>query len=195
MLKLFIRHWWFLAARAVLALMFGLIAFSVRTLVTESYFLGPIFLTGVQAWFAVFAVAAGLITVAAAFAGMSEEKWWILLLDGIASIAAGIFVIAVPGLSFASLVRIIALWGAVLGILECIAAMHLRRHLKDEWILAASGIGTMLFAFVLITGLPKTDPELLIWLSWFSFFSAGVMATLAIRMRGTSRHVRAERVE
>ncbi|HEV2113352.1 MAG TPA: DUF308 domain-containing protein [Terriglobales bacterium] len=191
MLRILIRHWWFLAVRAALALVLGLLAFPLRQVVTERH-LGAIFLAGVQSLFGVFAMAAGVVTVAAALAAMPEEKWWVLLVDGAAGVLAGGFVLFRPDLPFVTLLRVIALWSVVLGLMECVTAVHVRRHLKDEWLLAASGVGTLLFAVVVLADLPRTDSELLVWLSWFAFFSATVMTLLALRMYRSRRHVHLE---
>jgi uncharacterized membrane protein HdeD (DUF308 family) len=191
MLKILIRHWRFLAVRAVLAAAFALLTLALRELVKDRY-LGAIFLAGVQTWFAVFAITAGAATLIAALAGVREAKSWLLLLDGAAGVAAGAFILSVPALTFAHLVQIVGLWGAVIGALECTAGIRLRQHLEDEWLLLTSGIGTLAFAIVLFARGPSDDAGLLIWLGWFAAFSALVMALLAARLRAISRQVQKE---
>src|SRR5579864_1684749 len=191
MLKILIRHWWFLALRAVLALALGVLALPLRQVVSERH-LGAILLAGVQTLFGVFAITAGVVTLAAAAAAVSEEKWWVLFLDGAAGAIAGGFVLFRPDLPFATLLKAIALWALVLGAMECVAAVHVRRHLPEEWFLAASGLGTLLFALVVLVDRPQTDSELLACLGWFSFFSGAVMAMLAARMYRSKHHVQLE---
>jgi uncharacterized membrane protein HdeD (DUF308 family) len=191
MLRILIEHWWFLAVRAALALALALLGFSMRALVAEHY-LAAVALSGIEIFFALFVIAAGAVTMVAALLGMGEEKWWLLLAEGAVAIAAGSFVLFDTTIDFSLLVRIIALWGAGMGLLQCIIAVHLRRHVKDEWFLAISGCGTLIFAAFLFAGGFHTDSDLLMRLSWYALFSGMVMAALAIAMRQALHHARAE---
>jgi uncharacterized membrane protein HdeD (DUF308 family) len=187
MLRVLAEGWWFLTLRGIFALAFALISFSLRTLAGVP-FLTPVTFTAIEAFFVTFAMVSGLITVAAALRGWGEDKWWLLLLEGVAAAAVGGAVLLKPTLTFADLLRWMAVWAVIVGILEVIAALHLRRHIPDEWLLACSGVGSLLFGIVLLARTPNTPSGLLYWLSSFALFSAAVMISLSLRLRAWWRH-------
>jgi uncharacterized membrane protein HdeD (DUF308 family) len=62
-------------------------------------------------------------------------------------------------------------------------ARNVRRHLRDEWFLAAAGCGSVIFGSILLSGWVKDDHILLVWLAGYALFSAIAMAGFAYRLR------------
>ena len=187
MVKVLAENWWFLFIRGLLALAFAMVGFSARTLM-GSLFLQPLALASVELFFTVFAVSAGLVTIAAALRGFAKDQWHFLLLDGLVITAIGILLLLVPVIVFSTLVRCLAAWAIALGAVELMAAFHLRRHIADEWLLAASGTGTLLFGVLLFIARPTSTQTLLDWLSGFALFSSAVMIALSLRLRAWFHH-------
>ena len=75
------RNWWMLAVRGVVAVLFGIMAF-----------IWP----GLTLWALVFLFGAyvlidGVFALVSAFTGRdSDDRWWVLLLEGVAGVAAGL---------------------------------------------------------------------------------------------------------
>ncbi len=93
----------------------------------------------------------GIFTIAAALAGrtMEGQPWWALLIDGLLGIAVGIVAFAWPGITALALLYLIAFWAILTGVLEVIAAIRLRKEIEGEWLLAISGVLSVLFGLAL----------------------------------------------
>jgi uncharacterized membrane protein HdeD (DUF308 family) len=141
------RNWWSLVIRGLLA-----IAFGVLTFIWPGITLAVLVLL-----FGAYALIDGVMNLAGLFTGSRpEERWWALLLEGIAGIAAGLITFFVPGITALALVFVIAAWAFVTGIFELVAAVRLRKQISGEWLLVLSGIASLilgvLFAAVPIAG-------------------------------------------
>ena len=90
--------------------------------------------------FAAYALVDGVFDfVAAARGGRAEEPRWLLILEGLVSVAAGIAAVVLPGLTALVLLYLIAGWAIVTGALEIAAAIRLRQQIEGEWRMALSG--------------------------------------------------------
>src|SRR5260370_35952982 len=143
MMRVLINNWWLLALRGVFALLFAAFAFSVQT-VTGTWLLSAIALSGVVVLFGLLGVSAGNCTIAAAIRGAGHEKSLLLLWDGIAICIAGAVILLAPRLDLVWLVRGIAAWAIVVGIVELLLARTVRRHIPDERPLTLARAGSFL---------------------------------------------------
>ncbi len=186
MLRIMINNWWLFACRAAFALLFAAYIWFVA-----GAKLPPMLRAFAQAstveLFGLLAFGAGVFTLVAALRGSSRgHDRGLLLLDGLGACAAGVVVVIVPSLLLAGLVWIIAFWALLIGVCEILMAQKIRRHLHDEWFLAAAGCGSVIFGSVLLPGWVKDDRILLVWLGGYALFSAIAMAGLAYRLRKAS---------
>ena len=135
------RNWWLIVIRGLLAILFGLIAFFWPGLTL----LLLILTFGVYAIVdGVFAMLSGLVS------SKYSPRWWVFLLEGVVSVAAGVFAVMRPGLTGFVLVTLIAVWAILTGAFEIGAAIRLRREITNEWMLALGGfvsivLGVLLF--------------------------------------------------
>lgn len=135
------RNWWLVVFRGVLAILFGLTAF----LWPDLTFLALVLMFGIYAIAdGVFAMLTGVIS------SKYSPRWWVFLLEGVVSLAAGVIAILRPGLAGFVLIVVIAIWAILTGILEIAAAVRLRREITNEWMLAFAGfvsivLGVLLF--------------------------------------------------
>jgi uncharacterized membrane protein HdeD (DUF308 family) len=134
------RNWWLLVLRGVMAILFGLAAF----LMPGIAWLSLILLFGVYAVMdGVFAMLSGLIS------SKYSPRWWVFLLEGIISVAAGVIALLRPDLAGTVLILLIAAWAVLTGILEIVAAIRLRREITTEWMLGFGGFVSIVLGFVL----------------------------------------------
>jgi uncharacterized membrane protein HdeD (DUF308 family) len=147
------RNWWAVALRGVVAIVFGLLAF-----------FWPGFVWLVAVWtFAGFALIDGIFAIIAAVTVHGEgRRWWALLLEGIVGIAAGALTLLWPNITVLVLLALIAVWAVVTGVLEIITAIELRRHIQGEWLLALSGILSILLGIALAL-LPEAGLVVIAW--------------------------------
>jgi uncharacterized membrane protein HdeD (DUF308 family) len=182
MLRILVHNWWLLALRGAFALAFAVIVFSLRVF-GSTWLLQVIAFTSVVELFGLFAFLSGLFTLMAAARGFSKESsWWLLFLDGVAVCLGGLAAVAVPDLSFITLVRVIGFWALLVGACEILMARKLRHHLPDEWFLVLSGIGSAAFSIFLLLGWTSQVRQLILWLGFYALFSSFTMLALAFRL-------------
>lgn len=134
------RNWWVVVVRGVLAILFGLIAFFWPNL----SFLLLILTFGAYAMAdGVFAMLAGVVS------SKYSSRWWVFLLEGVVSFAAGLIAILRPDLAASVLIALLAAWAIVTGALEIAAAIRLRREITNEWMLALGGFASIALGVLL----------------------------------------------
>jgi uncharacterized membrane protein HdeD (DUF308 family) len=154
------RNWWVVAARGVLGLVIGFVAF---------FFPGPTLLSLV-ALFAIYLIIDGIFaTVSAVRAASHQQRWGYLTFEGIVGIAAGVIAAVVPGLTVLVFVGLLAAWAIVSGVLELRAAYTLAKD-HGRWWLAAGGIISIVFGVLLIA-----EP---IFGAWVVTWLVGLYATV-----------------
>jgi uncharacterized membrane protein HdeD (DUF308 family) len=177
-----ITNWWLFACRAAFALVFAGYIWFVEGAKLPLLLRAFAHASTVEL-FGLLAFGAGIFTLAASLRRSSRgHDRWLLLLDGLGACAAGVLVIVIPSLLLAQLVWIIALWALLIGVCEILMARKIRRHLRDEWFLAAAGCGSVIFGGMLLSSWVTDDHILLVWLAGYSLFSSVAMAGLAYRL-------------
>jgi uncharacterized membrane protein HdeD (DUF308 family) len=176
------RNWWILAVRGVLAIVFGALAFVWPTLAWIV----------VVASFAAYALVDGIFAIAAAISGHGAgRRWWALVIQGILGISAGVLTFFWPGLTQLALLFLIAYWAIATGVFEVIAAIRLRKEIQGEWLLALSGVLSVIYGLALII-MPVAGAIAVAWLiAAFSVASGVIMLVLAFRLREFAGNVRA----
>lgn len=174
------KTWPTFAWRGLLALILAAIAFAYpgQTATVLTYAFGAYILLN------------GFAMLAAGF-GFSALRgpWLALVLLGLLSIVAGLYMLAQPTLGALTLAYTIALWAIAAGVLEIFAAVQARELISNTWLWAVAGI-VSIAAGVLIAYAPGRG---LIALS----YTVGVYATLAgiasiafaVRLRGLAGEV------
>ena len=79
-----------------------------------------------------------------------KAKVWSLVFIGLVGVLAGIGAFVYPGMTALVLLYFIAAWAIVTGILAIYIAIHLRKELTGEWVLALAGVLSVVFGMMLI---------------------------------------------
>lgn len=167
-------NWWALALRGVLAILFAIVTF-----------LWPgITLAVLVLMFGVYAFVDGVFAIVAAVRAVrGHRRWGALLLEGIAGILAGLCAWLIPGVTLAVLVLLIAAWAIITGVLEIVAAIRLRRHIPQEWLLILMGVLSIVFG-VLIYIAPLAGAVVIVWwIGGYALVFGILMLMLAFRLR------------
>lgn len=169
------RNWWLVALRGVAAIVFGALAF-VWPAIT---LIALVFL------FAAYALVDGVTNVVTGIRSRGrDQRWWLPVLEGVAGIVAGLLAFFLPGITALVLLYIIAAWAVVTGALEIAAAIQLRKQIEGEWLLALSGVASIVFG-VLLMILPGPGALALVWLiGGYAIAFGMVLTALAVRLRG-----------
>jgi uncharacterized membrane protein HdeD (DUF308 family) len=112
-----------------------------------------------------------------------QSRSWPLLVQGILGIAIAVMTFMWPGITALVLIALIAAWAVVTGVFEVIAAIRLRHVLTREWLLALSGILSILFG-VLVFAFPAAGAVGIAWILGSYAAAAGIiLVILGVRMR------------
>jgi uncharacterized membrane protein HdeD (DUF308 family) len=169
------RWWWTFIIRGLLAIAFGVLAFFAPGL-------GIAVLVGL---FAAWALIDGAANLVAGFGSRSTDRnWWLEILEGLVSIAAGILALLFPGFAAEVLVIIIGAWAIVTGVFEIWTAIRLREQIKGEFWLGLAGLASILFGVVLFL-FPGAGALSLVWLiGSFALVFGVFLLILGWRLRG-----------
>lgn len=170
------RYWWLLALRGVAAILFGILAFAWPQLTLEVLVI----------LFGVYVLIDGVSNIVTGFSQReSNERWWVMLLEGLVGILAGILTLVYPGMSAFILLYFIAAWAILTGVLEIVAAIRLREEITGEWALALSGVASIIFGILLFL-FPGTGALAVVWIigSYAILFGA-LLIYLVFKVRGT----------
>jgi uncharacterized membrane protein HdeD (DUF308 family) len=134
--------------------------------------------------FGAYAIVDGITNL---FLGLSRNsvsgRSWATALQGALGIVAGVLTFVWPAITALVLVAFIAAWAVVTGVLEIAAAIRLRQAITGEWLLAFSGVLSVLFG-ILIFAFPGAGAVSIAWILGAYTAACGmVLIALAIRLR------------
>jgi uncharacterized membrane protein HdeD (DUF308 family) len=167
--------WHWITLRGLFALLFGIFAF---------IWPGITLAVLVLVWGA-YAIADGVMALIAAYTMHEEGKpMGSLIIVGILGIAAGVVTFLWPGMTALVLLFFIASWAVLMGIFEIAAAIRLRKHIENEWLLALSGVVSIAFG-VLMFLQPGAGALAVVWLiGSFSLIFGILLIVLGFKLKG-----------
>lgn len=178
MIDLISRQWWVFSLRGALAILFGIAAF---------VFPGAA-LTAIVLVFGAYALTDGVLAVVSSFTTRgSNPRWWLLLLEGVAGVFAGLYAILYTGMAALSLLYLAAAWAIVTGVFQIMTAIRWPRAIHGEWLLAFAGIASIVLGVVLFA---EPVAGLLVW-AWTAGAYALVFGVLMLSLGFRLRRLRA----
>jgi uncharacterized membrane protein HdeD (DUF308 family) len=163
-------HWWALALRGAIAILFGLAALLRPGIALEALIL----------LFGAYALVDGVFAIVGIFGGTrGGTPRWLLLIEGVAGILAGLIAFVLPQLTALLLLYLIAAWAIITGIFEIATAIRLRNEIRGEWAVIAGGVLSVIFGVILIVVSPFAAILSLIWLIGIYAVAFGIMLLFA----------------
>lgn len=134
--------------------------------------------------FGVYALLDGAMSMVLGFSRTATHgRSWAQVIQGLVGIAAGVLTFIWPAVTAFALVIFIGAWAIVTGAFEIVAAIRLRRYITGEWLLALSGILSMIFG-VLVVAFPGAGAVGIAWVLGIYAAAAGIVViTLGVRLR------------
>ena len=174
MLRTITHYWWVILLRGIFAILFGIAAFIWPGLTIEALVL----------LFGAYALADGIVAVIVGIQQYGEiQRWWAVVLEGIAGIALGVLTLFWPGTTTTVLLAFIAAWAIVTGVFEIVAAVALRKVIQGEWTLILAGAASVLFGVLMVLQ-PAAGAVAIIWLIGAYALIFGVLLSfLALQLR------------
>jgi uncharacterized membrane protein HdeD (DUF308 family) len=153
MLAALAENWWAFVLRGIFAILFGIGAISFPGLT----------LLVLLVLFGFYCLVDGFTSLAMAFE--AESKGWYVI-GGLVSLAAGVITFMRPGVTARALLIVIGIWAIVRGVIEIATAIQIRKLVEGEWMLALSGIVSVLFGFFVFAR-PGQGAMAIIWIIAF----------------------------
>ena len=169
------RNWWTFVVRGIFAILFGAAALLLPELTLI-----------MMVWmFGAYALVDGLFEIVTAVVRREDyDRWWLLLIEGIFGAALGVVTFVWPGITGMVLFILIVSWALVTGILEIAAAVRLRKILEKEWLLALSGVLSILLGILMLVW-PGYSVIALAWMIGIYAVIFGLaLIALGVRLKG-----------
>jgi uncharacterized membrane protein HdeD (DUF308 family) len=168
------RNWWAFALRGAVAVVFGLL-----TLLAPGLSLAALVLA-----FGAYAFVDGVFSLVSVIRARTEDRpWWLLILHGVAGIAAGVGTVFYPGITALVLLYLIAAWALVTGIFQVVSAIRLRKSIKGEWLLALGGILSIALGVVLVLFPGPGALAVVLWIGAYALILGALHIALGVRLR------------
>jgi uncharacterized membrane protein HdeD (DUF308 family) len=168
------RTWWLVLLRGLAAIVFGILAWTWpgATLITLVLFWGA------------YALVDGVAALVGGWQAKDSGKpMWPVVLVGVIGIAAGIFTFVQPEVTAVALLILIAAWAIVQGVFEIVAAIRLRKEIKNEWLLILSGVLSVLFGLFMIAS-PGAGAMAVLWvIGVFAIAYGALLVFLAFKLK------------
>lgn len=175
MFAVFARHWWVLAFRGILALLFG----GLAVLLPHMTLLFLVVL------FSVYALMDGLSSLLTALLASWENQSHrtFLGVEGAFGLVVGVFILLWPPLTAAVFFALLAVWSLLGGSIMLLRVLRLQRAFQGEKLLALSGLTALAFGILLLL-FPKAGMLAVAWVIGFYALLAGTLLLVrAFRLR------------
>lgn len=173
MSTLLARNWWAMALRGVFAVVFALIAF---------FWPGATILSFVL-FFSAYMLVDGVVGIVSGIRAASRnERWGLLILEGILNILVGAIAFLMPGLTVVFFITLLAVWSLITGILMIVAAFKLDPAFGRGWLIF-SGVVSVLFGVALLVAPLIGAVVLTWWLGAYALIFGIALIVLAFKLR------------
>lgn len=175
MLQAIARKWWVLLFRGLAAIALGVLVI---------WWPGVSLLTLVILW-GVFTLLDGFSGIMLGLRGEADgTMWWTMMLLGVLGVGAAITAFIWPGMTAVILLWIIA-WTAILrGLFEIAAAIRLRKHIDNEWLLAISGLLSVVAGFLVLRNPAAGALAITLLIGGYMMVLGVVAVVLSFRLKG-----------
>jgi uncharacterized membrane protein HdeD (DUF308 family) len=172
-------RWWAVTLRGVAGILFGILTFVAPA----------VSLLALVLLFGWYAIVNGVFALVAALRGraVGVPRWGSLVVEGIASLVAGVLTLIWPGISALALLVVIAAWAVVTGVAQIAAAVRLRRHIRGEWLLALTGVLSVAFGVLLLVAPGAGALAMVLWIGAYALVFGVLLVALSLRLRSWGR--------
>ena len=163
-----VQNWWLFKLRGIFAIVFGLLAL---------IFPGPTMLSLVIL-FSAYMLVDGIFGIISAVRAIrrKEDRWGLLIFEGLIDIAVGILAFLWPGITVVAFVLLVGAWAIVTGAVMTAAGFRLNVS-HGRWWLVLSGLLSLGFGTLLVI-IPLIGAVVLTW--WIGAYALAFGVALVI---------------
>ncbi len=114
--------------------------------------------------------------------GQGTDRVYLVTL-GILGVVAGVIALVWPRITVVVLLVVIAVWAIFAGIMQIAAAIRLRKVIRNEWVLALSGVVALVLGLLLIVQPAEGAIALVIAIATFAVVWGLTLVVLGFRLR------------
>jgi len=175
-----VRNWWSLVLRGLIAILFAAMTFVWPAITLDVLAL----------LFGAYALIDGVVSlVGAVRASSAHERWGALVFEGVVGLFAGIVTLVWPAMTVVALAVIIGAWALITGVLELVAAFSLRKHISGEWLLAVTGLASIVFGILMMIAPLAGALVLALWIGAYALAFGVLLVILGFRLRSHSASI------
>lgn len=174
MCALLAQNWWAMALRGVVAILFGLVGLLAP---------GPTLLSLALLFGAYLLVDGVFGIIATVRAASRNERWGLLLAEGVVNIVMGVVAVAFPISAVVAFVLVTAAWALLTGGLMVAAAFRLDKP-HGRWWLVLSGVVSVIFGVLLLLSPLVGAVVLTWWLCAYALVFGAMLLGLAFKLKG-----------
>jgi uncharacterized membrane protein HdeD (DUF308 family) len=137
--------------------------------------------------FGVILIVAGAVMFYASYRSMKSGKSYLLLMaQGIVAILVGIIIAINPGKSLNLFLTLVGIWAAILGLLQIIVAIRLKKKIGNHYVFTINGVLTLAFGLLLFFSPMTTSVFLSSIIGVLSLLAGLIMIYLGIKVKSLS---------
>jgi uncharacterized membrane protein HdeD (DUF308 family) len=170
-------NWWVVLLRGIAGIVFGI----------ATFFAPAISFAFLVLLFGAYALIDGVLTLVSAVRNTTNRRWWVLLLEGLVGVIAGIITFVWPGITAVALLYVIAAWALITGALEIAEAIRLRKVIDNEWLLVLSGIVSIALGVLLAMFPGPGALAVVLWIGAYALIFGILLVGLGFRLRSWER--------
>lgn len=173
MFKLLSDKWWLFVVRGLIAIVFGILAFTKP----------DIALSVLVGLYGFFALTDGLVSLAGCFLFAGTRLVWWMLLEGLFGIAAGVMTFVLPGVTAVVLLTILGAWLIASGAVRIVLAIEMRKAIDGAWLTALSGVCSIVAGALTLFSPLQTAVAWMWVMGAYALIVSIVMLTLGVNLR------------
>lgn len=176
------RNWWVVLFRGIAAVVFGVLMIVLPT---------DIVIGTLMIILAAYLLVDGALSVGGALSHRKRDtRWSFALIEGLIGIGAAAVAFIYPDLTALVLLYIIAFWAIFTGIVEIMLSYEIRKQIANEWMLALSGVLSLVFGTLLVL-FPGSGITAVLWLvGLYAILFGTLLIILSLRLRALNEDLR-----
>lgn len=170
--------WWLVLIRGLIALLFGLVLISspVKTTVVVTALVG------------LYLLIEGIVTSIIGLLSIKKnDKWWLIILQGLFALLVGLAIFNYPGLTVALLLFLFALWLVIAGILLIITAIVVRKETEHEWLILGNGLVALLLGILVMNHPQATFAVVAVFVGIYALIAGILTTAFSFKLRGLNK--------
>jgi uncharacterized membrane protein HdeD (DUF308 family) len=169
------NNWVIFLVNGIIALLFGLLIL----------FVGQATIISLVRIFGIVLLVAGIILFYYSYRSMKAKKSYVMvMIEAIVGVVIGLIIAINPGQSLNLFLTLVGIWAAIMGLLQIIVAIRLRKKISNPMLFTFNGIITLVLGLLLFYSPMATLGTLLIIIGVLSVLAGILMIYLGFKVKG-----------